>query len=517
MNKYNESHPWRGSDRFRSDCDDDCRIHPGRGGSRSVDLRRHVRRFDHQARVPHGGLVRWLNALKTSARALVLALLVLGAGTVSAGETAILRCHVDIGTGPPPPLTLKITSNWTNFGAEYGPTSGGPDVYIGTYNNWVLQPGGVGESIYTQVLFNNFEDSAPNGISQFDIVPHGASANDFTGGGTVTTHYPNDDNTVHYVDFSWDACPNRSLTFILNLTVMPSEGASLVGPGAVEVVLRVDNAVKLSQSLSLTPGVANNVFNIEQGNVATQGGFTYVWYANNAIVAQGSFQCADEIIDDTVINGAVVRIDGQVGTGTSTDGNGNTTTTTTGSTTPPPPPNTSNPPTPAPPGSTTTTTNSTVNNGGSTTTTNQDMYNNMRQALMDAGNTGTTPNSATWAAYSPPTDGFGEDEAEKTMQDVRNSVNALRGKVDNINGTVSTLMGQATGLMPNLGSVPSPVGTWQFPVPSPVFGVSSFTVNLTPYDDVISMFRACCQMMIAILFYFGVVRYLRSSLADLGR
>ena len=207
------------------------------------------------------------------------------------------------------------------------------------------------------------------------------------------------------------------------------------------------------------------------------------------------------------------------------------------------PPSSTPAPTPGPTnaGDTTTTNNNTnlsgavntptttVNNSNTTISgtsngaTNEDIYNDVYHALMDAGNATAvntlSPLSAS-PSYTPPdssvglpTSPFGDPNA--IAGDIYanwTSIKAsLQSSVDNVGSTASALQS-----MVNVSpfTVPSAGLTFSFPAPTVLFGVDHYTLDISPYHDVIANFRLVCSVSMGLLMYVGTVGIIRGALAD---
>lgn len=222
----------------------------------------------------------------------------------------------------------------------------------------------------------------------------GLSWNKTVGGtGTVT-------ETVSVI-VTGDCPPRGAVNFEFDLDIAPGAPLSVVLPKVHEIQLFVNGSLRKTFTMPIPPGQAagNVIVKIKETVASLPGSFSYEWKVDGESVGTGSVDCGDEIENNTVTdNGVWEQKPGSGGGGTppdetsstSTDGKGNTTTTTnTGSGTSGTGVGTGSS---RPPGQTQTQT-STVNNGSETmdNATVQDFYNAMRQAFLDANNSGTIP------------------------------------------------------------------------------------------------------------------------------
>lgn len=158
--------------------------------------------------------------------------------------------------------------------------------------------------------------------------------------------------------------------------------------------------------------------------------------------------------------------------------------------------------------------------GGSTGATNQDIYNDVLRALIDAGNTGTASSLLGFpgtTAYTPPGETEGIPENQPDVHDLADKVSDLRDTVSNMVDDVGTKKDALNGMIPAFGAVPSQTLTLHFPVPSTLFSVGEFVLDASPYADVIANFRLVCSVSLGVLMFFACVAYFRGALADLPK
>lgn len=140
-------------------------------------------------------------------------------------------------------------------------------------------------------------------------------------------------------------------------------------------------------------------------------------------------------------------------------------------------------------------------NGGPATTKYPDVYSDVRQALNDSGNQDSPmPNVTNDFDY-------GNEPNYKDGTDLENSVNNTIAIHENVSDSAIGKIASAQAM-----SLPTGLGdkaTWD--VTLPVLG--SFTVDVTPYDSIISLFRALCLMMLLISTWFVTIRIIRSGIA----
>ena len=148
----------------------------------------------------------------------------------------------------------------------------------------------------------------------------------------------------------------------------------------------------------------------------------------------------------------------------------------------------------------------TVTNGGTTGSgiSNQDIYNDVKQALDDAGNrdsTFTTPNGGF---------GFGNDPGGENGS----AGNGLQSAVDRFTNDLS---GSGDGLMEKVDaidslSLPTSIGdksSWA--VSLPVLG--DLTIDLSTFDGPVWAFRSLCLAILVVGAWFAIVKIVRSGVA----
>jgi hypothetical protein len=148
----------------------------------------------------------------------------------------------------------------------------------------------------------------------------------------------------------------------------------------------------------------------------------------------------------------------------------------------------------------------TVTNGGTTGSgiSNQDIYNDVKQALDDAGNRDTTLNAADG------TFGFGSDPGGENGS----GGNGLQSAVDRF---TNDMTGSSDGLMEKVDSIdslnlPGSIGdksSWSATLP--VLG--DVTINLSGFDTPVSVFRSLCLAVLVVGAWFGMIRIIRSGIA----
>lgn len=308
--------------------------------------------------------------------------------------------------------------------------------------------------------------------------------------------------TVVNVNANGDPCPNprTGLDFYLQLTINPAlQGGNV--DGTYSIVLQIDGATARTQSLPLY-GMAPGSQTIEIGETGLSTShrvFNYAWKVNGTTVASGSYGCVDEIPLNEVNSSGQYSIStepGETPTQTqtqsppSTDSSGNTTNTSTTSSGTTSGGNYT-------PGYTTQTQTSTVNRGGiaGDSITNQDIYNDVYRALIDAGATGTFPNTE----FEPidVSDDGGLSELAGVQTEITTKSNAAQ---DTIIGKLSTV--NTSGLPTSSGTVTSyNLGSLHPSLPDIILDFSWF-------NNGIALLRLAILFIMTIAFYHNCLRTL---------
>ncbi len=165
-------------------------------------------------------------------------------------------------------------------------------------------------------------------------------------------------------------------------------------------------------------------------------------------------------------------------------------------TTPEPKPNDDNRPPPSVP---------VRGNGGTAGAQEVDVYDDVRNALNDAGNADTTTGtiSRDFDAGEQP-DGI--DQSYDTMQTLDDSAKGITTDVSNLGDDFKVQMGTAAMSLPSVG-----VAQLVFPVALPVLG--SFNVDISPFSAIIGYMRNLCLLLLYITFWVAAKNAIRSSIA----
>jgi hypothetical protein len=147
-----------------------------------------------------------------------------------------------------------------------------------------------------------------------------------------------------------------------------------------------------------------------------------------------------------------------------------------------------------------------VTNGGTTGSgiSNQDIYNDVKQALDDAGTRDShfgVPNGGF---------GFGNDPSGENGT----AGNGLQSAVDRFTGDLHGGSDSLMGYVDSIDSLDLPTGigdkkTWN--VSLPVLG--DITVDTTPYDTPVGILRALCLAILIVCAWFAMIRIIRSGVA----
>jgi len=270
------------------------------------------------------------------------------------------------------------------------------------------------------------------------------------------------------------------LTFNLALTINPQLAGGWA-EGNYVVTLLVDAATVYTANLplhDLPPGGV--LVNISATGIDTpHKNFTYSWKVNGETVAGGSIACADEIPLNTLSDSGSYTPSEDLGedapemaesestqtdaTGNETTNNSSTTTTNPGSVSPPPTNFTNQD------------TRSNVANGAAfgDGITNQDIYNDVRQALMDAGNSGTYPTPQVNASYDF---GLGLTDERGHLDDVEGKIQAVTDKLDDAS---DSMVDKVEAFGHKLDALPTSLST--------VDSISLGTVNIGGQTSALSL------------------------------
>jgi len=314
--------------------------------------------------------------------------------------------------------------------------------------------------------------------------------------------------------------PRTGLNFGLGLTINPSIAGGWA-EGNYVANLEIDGTVVYTANLplhNLPPGPVT--VDIATTGVSTPAqAFSYAWKVNGETVASDTLACGEEIPLGEVYNTADYTAEYEPGEGESepemvdsssetTDGSGNTTNTdTTNTTTSPgsyhfPPTSYTNQ-----------TANSTVNHSGvaGDSITNQDIYNDVKQALLDAGRTGNYPD--------PPTGGI-DDEFEFEEADLEGMKPLIEDIHEGKNEFIDGIAGFKTAIVAKFNSLPTSIPK----VHSISFGTFTLgpkTIDLTidfdtgKWSTIIHLIRACMLYGLTIYFMIQYVQEIRFQLATL--
>jgi hypothetical protein len=167
--------------------------------------------------------------------------------------------------------------------------------------------------------------------------------------------------------------------------------------------------------------------------------------------------------------------------------------------------------TPAPNATGTTVTNGTQGSNTGNGLTNQDVYNDVKQALVDAGNGGTQPGtSASGTNGGLQTGGQPDGEGGDQADNLTTAGNNLSTNAASLRSNITTKMGQLHPI-----DLPTTVGetkTFTVTLPGPFSAHGSFSIDLTPYDTLVSVFRALTLMAVLIGGWFCGVQIIRSGI-----
>jgi hypothetical protein len=169
--------------------------------------------------------------------------------------------------------------------------------------------------------------------------------------------------------------------------------------------------------------------------------------------------------------------------------------------TPPPEPSPITYETPPPNGSDTT-----VTHGGTTGAgiSNQDIYNDVKQALNDAGTVDSdfiSPNGG--FAYGNNPDGEGSGAGNGLQSAVNRFTDDLSGSSDGLMGYVDNI--DSLNLPTSIGDK----GSWDLTLP--VLG--ELTVDTSAFDTPVAAFRALCLAVLIVGAWFAMIRIIRSGVA----
>lgn len=162
-----------------------------------------------------------------------------------------------------------------------------------------------------------------------------------------------------------------------------------------------------------------------------------------------------------------------------------------------------------------------VTNGTATTTgtpgvgiSNQDMYNDVKQALVDAGNAGTPPNPLSGlggpggGGIYDTTGGAGTDSNPfgGIDSDVQNGIQGVQSSAQDTMGNIADA---STVIMPDL-----PVGCWEYicllPMPG---GPHTVDIDLSGYSGPIGAFRNLCSFVVSMILFMGLMVVFRQGVA----
>ncbi|HEY3899618.1 MAG TPA: hypothetical protein VGM54_13440 [Chthoniobacter sp.] len=149
--------------------------------------------------------------------------------------------------------------------------------------------------------------------------------------------------------------------------------------------------------------------------------------------------------------------------------------------------------------------------------TNQDIYNDVLQALQDAGNNST---AATVASFTPGLDvgtqptGVGGNQGTQLQTDATQAINEWQTASTSGKSLISSLGpgGSNTLQLPSPGSL----GTaYTFQLSTMHIGTAalSLTLDLTPYQNIISGFRLCGAFFLGVSGFFAAIKIIRSGVA----
>lgn len=333
----------------------------------------------------------------------------------------------------------------------------------------------------------------------------------------------------------YDECPPRDLAFKLGLLIQ----AAAIDSHNVAVSLVINDGAPFEL---VPPYIAKGevTLNLTANIPAVPGAFTYKWYLNNKVVAQGMYGCGDEIPFDTVSDLGTAEADPLEDTDrdgdpdiTDPDVDGDGTPNGEDDDWQPPtkPPTGTNADPGAPAGSagTPTTPPGSVKpqpgdatgtpgeNGNVRVLNMKDFGEQFKWALENAGNNngyfpapgnGTNPGGAGmgWTDPSP-----GElstapiDAAAEALGDAEHEANLLRGEIDGVPLAFASHKPVVTG-------TPSSEGKWVFQIGQygqRLFGVTSFEVDLTPYANAIGPFRKLLSWILMVIAWFKFWNYFR--------
>jgi hypothetical protein len=144
-------------------------------------------------------------------------------------------------------------------------------------------------------------------------------------------------------------------------------------------------------------------------------------------------------------------------------------------------------------------------NGGNQLAQEVDVYDDVRNALNDAGNADTTMAtiSRDFDAGDHPE---GISESYDTLQAIDHSARGITKDVGNLTDDFKGKMGTAAMSLPSVG-----VAQLVFPVSLPVLG--SFSVDISPFSAIIGYMRNLCLLLLYITFWVAAKNAIRSSIA----
>lgn len=171
-------------------------------------------------------------------------------------------------------------------------STAGTGTSSGNYLNIQLGPQGTSSPLPYRV---RAKITAPPAEVSPDFVTFGQT--NYTMGGDTNGNTVTHTDTI-VVNFGADPCPPRDLTFILNASLkLRTEGT---------LTLTVDGQVVRSYSIPAPMYAGRTSFNVTEGPITTtDGSFSYSWKFNGTVIADGSYTCEDEIVDDTVLDTVV--------------------------------------------------------------------------------------------------------------------------------------------------------------------------------------------------------------------